>query len=67
MVENKILDVQKIQSHLNAIKAMAQAMLVEAEEVEKMLQVKEKKKVSKVEADFERFRLKRMERRLKGK
>ena len=67
MVENKILDVQKIQSHLNAIKAMAQAMLVEAEKVEQMLQVKEKKKFSKVDADFERFRLKRMARRLKGK
>ena len=67
MVENKILDVQKIQPHLNAIKAMAQAMLVEAEKVEQMLQVKEKKKFSKVDADFERFRLKRMARRLKGK
>lgn len=44
MVENKLLDVQKIQSHLNAIKAMAQTMLSEAEKVEIMLEAKQSKK-----------------------
>ena len=68
MVENKLLDVQKIQSHLNAIKAMAQTMLAEAEKVEMMLQAKPSKKkrdmdekMAQVDMAYER----RFQRRLK--
>jgi hypothetical protein len=68
MVENKLLDVQKIQSHLNAIKAMAQTMLSEAEKVEAMLEAKPSKK--KIDIDTERAIVeleyeKRFQRRLK--
>lgn len=43
------------------LRSMAKAVV---EMVDRLVEVKEKKKVSKVEADFERFRLKRMARRL---
>lgn len=44
MIENKVLNVQKIQSHLNAMKVMAQTMLNEADKIEKMLEVNQSKK-----------------------
>lgn len=41
MVEKKILDAQKIQSHLNAIKVMAQTLLSEVEKVEAIIEAKQ--------------------------
>jgi hypothetical protein len=41
MVEKKFLDAQKIQSHLNAIKVMAQTLLNEVEKVEAIIEAKQ--------------------------
>jgi len=41
MVEKKFLDAQKIQSHLNAIKVMAQTLLQEVEKVEAIIEAKQ--------------------------
>jgi hypothetical protein len=68
MSERKMLDAQKIQSHIISLKAIANTMLAEAEKLEQMLE----KKPSKKQMELETLRAsailayeKRFQRRLK--
>ena len=65
-----MLDQNKIQSHVNAMKALAKTVLDEAEKIEKMLEVNQSKKsIAKDQLDAEvTFNYnRRFQRRLKNK